>query len=109
MTVSSLGGVFAKVNVSVQSDYRQVSVITSLGKEIIDSRVLGRGRHQVVQDSRVVFGDRSRDRVQIGRDASDEFHPRNHRPTYLIIERLPSLVQPDDSLRRWHHHGATVL
>jgi hypothetical protein len=33
-------------------------------------------------------------------DASDEFHPRNHRPTYLIVEGLPSLVQPDDSLRK---------
>ena len=110
MTVSSLGGVFAKVHVLVQSDYRQVSVMTSLGKEIVDSRVLGRGRHQVVQDYHVSYsGIEVVIAVQVGRDASDEFHPRNHRPTYLIIEGLPSLVQPDDFLRRWHHLGATVL
>ena len=50
VTISPLCGIFAKVHVLVQSDYRQVSVMTSLGKEIVDSRVLGRGRHQVVQD-----------------------------------------------------------
>jgi hypothetical protein len=55
MTVSSLGGVFAKVHVLVQSDYRQVSVMTSIGKEIVDSRVLGRGRHQIVQDYHAYF------------------------------------------------------
>jgi hypothetical protein len=50
VTISPLCGIFAKVHVLVQSDYRQVSVMTSLGKEIVNSRVLGRGRHQVVQD-----------------------------------------------------------
>ena len=77
MTVSSLGGVFAKVHVLVQSDYRQVSVMTSLGKEIVDSRVLGRGRHQVIQDYHVSYsGIEVVITVQVGRDASDEFHPR---------------------------------
>jgi hypothetical protein len=47
--------------------------------------------------------------VQVVRDAYDEFHPRNHRPTYLIVEGLPSLVQTDDSLRRWRHLGPTAL
>ena len=55
MTISPLCGIFAKVHVLVQSDYRQVSVMTSLGKEIVDSRVLGRGRHQVVQDYHVAY------------------------------------------------------
>ena len=55
MTISPLSGIFAKVHVLVQSDYRQVSVITSLGKEIVDSRLLGRGRHQVVQDYHVSY------------------------------------------------------
>ena len=50
MTISPLCGIFAKVHVLVQSDYGQVSVITSLGKEIVDSRVLGRGPHRVVHD-----------------------------------------------------------
>ena len=53
MTISPLCGIFAKVHVLVQSDYGQVSVMTSLGKEIVDSRVLGRGPHQVVHDHHV--------------------------------------------------------
>ena len=40
VTISSLGGIFAKVHVLVQSDCRQVSVMTSLGKEIFESRIL---------------------------------------------------------------------
>ena len=110
MTVSPLGGVFYEKQVLVQSDYRQVSVMTSLGKEIVDSRVLGRDRHQVVQDYHVSYsGIEVVITVQVHRYACKEFHPRNHRPTYLIVEGLPSLVQPDDSLRRWRHLGPTVL
>ena len=48
VSISPLCVIFAKVHVLVQSDYGQVSVMTSLGKEIVDSRVLGRGRHQIV-------------------------------------------------------------
>ena len=108
-TISPLCGIFPKVHILVQSDYRQVSVMTSLGM-IVDSRVLGRGRHQVVQDYHVSYsGIEVVIAVQVHRDASDEFHPRNHRPTYLIVEGLSSLVQPDDSLRRWHHLDPTVL
>ena len=83
-------------------------MVRSFRKQVADSRVLGRGRHQVVHDYHVSYsGIEVVIAVQVGRDASDEFHPRNHRPTYLIIEGLPSLVQPDDFLRRWHHLGAT--
>ena len=79
-------------------------------KQIVDSRVLDRGRHQVVQDYHVSnSGIEVVITVQVGRDASDEFHPRNHRPTYIIVEGLPSLVQSDDSLRRWRHLGPTTL
>jgi hypothetical protein len=53
VTISPLCGIFAKVHVLVQSG--QVSVMTSLGKEIVDSRVLGRNRHQVVQDYHVSY------------------------------------------------------
>ena len=45
VTISPLCAIFAKVRVLDQSDYRQVSVMTSLGTEIVDYRVLGRGRH----------------------------------------------------------------
>jgi hypothetical protein len=55
VTISSLGGIFAKVYVLVQSDCRQVSVMTSLGKEIFESRVLGRGRHQIIQDYHALY------------------------------------------------------
>ena len=55
VTISPLCEIFPKVHVLVQSDYRQVSVMTSLGKEIVDSRVLGRNRHQVVQDYHVSY------------------------------------------------------
>ena len=79
-------------------------------KQIVDSRVLGRGRHQVVQDDHVSYsGIEVVIAVQVVQDASDKFHRRNHRPTYLIVEGLPSLVQPDDSLQRWTHLGPTVL
>ena len=110
VTISPLCGIVPKVHVLVKSDYRQISVMTSLGKETVDSRVLGRDRHQVVQDYHVSYSViEVVIAVQVHRDASDEFHLRNHRPTYLIVEGLPSLVQPDDSLRRCRHLGATVL
>ena len=70
-----LCGIFAKVQVSVQSDYRQVSVMTSLGKEIFDSRILGRGRHQVVQDYPVSYsGIEEVVAVQVHRDALTKFY-----------------------------------
>ena len=65
-----LCGIFTKVQVLVQRDYRQVSVMTSLGKQIVDSRVLGRGRHQVVLDYHVSYsGIEEVVSVQVHRDA----------------------------------------
>jgi hypothetical protein len=85
-------------------------MVRSFRKQVVDSRVLGRSRLQVVQDYHVSYsGIEVVIAVLVGRDVSDEFHPRNHRPTYLIVEGLPSLVQPTDSLRRWRHLSPTVL
>ena len=68
-------------------------MVRSFRKQVVDSRVLGRGRHQVIQDNHVSYsGIEVVIAVQVVRDVSDEFHPRNHRPTYLIVEGLPSLV-----------------
>jgi hypothetical protein len=79
VTISPLCGIFAKVHVLVESDYRQVSVMTSLGKEIVDSRVLGRGRHQVIQDYHVLYsGIEEVVAVQIHRDASTKFYSWKH-------------------------------
>ena len=109
VTISPLCGIFAKVHVLVQSDYRQVSVMTSLGM-IVDSRVLGRGRHQVVQDYHVSYsGIEEIVAVQVHRDASTKFYSWEHGLSDDVVEELPTLVQPDDSLRRWRHLGPTVL
>ena len=87
MTVSSLGGIFAKVQVLVQSDCRQVSVMTSLGKEIFESRVLGRGRHQIIQDYHALYsGIEEVVALQVHRDASTKFY------SWDVVEGLPSLV-----------------
>jgi hypothetical protein len=52
--------------------------------------------------------------VQVGRDASVEFHPRNHRPIYLIVEGLPHYIvlfnnpvdrQPIATLGRQTYHS----
>ena len=110
VTISPLCGIFAKVHVLVQSDYGQVSVMTSLGKEIVDSRVLGRGRHQIVQDYHVSYsGTEEVVAVQVHQDASTKFYSWEYGLSDDVVEGLPSLVQPDDSLRRWHHLGPTVL
>ena len=94
----------------VQSDYGQVSVMTSLGKEIVDSRVLCRGRHQVVQDYHVSYsGTEEVVAVQVHQDASTKFYSWEYGLSDDVVEGLPSLVQPDDSLRWWHHLGPTVL
>jgi hypothetical protein len=46
----------------------------------------------VIQDNHVSYsGIEVVIAVQVVRDVSDEFHPRNHRPTYFIVEGLPSL------------------
>ena len=88
------------MNVLVQSDYRQVSVMTSLGKEIFDSWVHGCGRHQVVQDYHVSHsGIEDVVAVQVHRDASTIFYSWEHGLSDDVVEGLPSLVQPDDSLR----------
>ena len=82
----------------------------SFRKQFVDSRVLGCIRHQIVQDYHVSYsGIELVIAVQVGRDASDEFHPRDHRPAYLIVEGLPSFVHPDDSLWRWRHLAPTVF
>ena len=65
---------FSQSNVVVQSDYRQVSVMTSLGKEIVDSQLLGRDRHQVVRHYHVLYsGIEEVVAVQVQRDASTKF------------------------------------
>jgi hypothetical protein len=85
------------------------SIMTSLGKEIVDSRVLGRGRHQVVQDYHVSYsGIEEFVDVQIHRDASTKFYSSEHGLSDDVVEGSPSLVQPDDSLRRWRHLGSTA-
>jgi hypothetical protein len=110
VTISPLCAIFAKVRILVQSNYRQVSMMTSLGKEIVDSRVLGRGRHQVVQDYHVSYsGIQEIFAVQVHRDASTKFYSWEHGLSDDFVEVLPSPVQTDDSLRRWHHLGSTVL
>ena len=87
MTISPLCGIFPKVHILVQSDYRQVSVMTSLGKEIFESRVLGRGRHQVVQHYNVSYsGIEEVVAVQVIWDASTKFY------SWDVVEGLPSLV-----------------
>ena len=87
VTISSLGGIFAKVYVLVQSDCRQVSVMTSLGKEIFESRVLGRGRHQIVQDYHALYsGIEEVVVLQVHRDSSTKFY------SWDVVEGLPSLV-----------------
>ena len=74
--------------------------MTSLGKEIVDSRVLGRGRHQVVQDYHVSYsGIEEVVAVQVHRDASTKFYSWEHGFSDDVVKGLPSLVQPDDSLR----------
>jgi hypothetical protein len=108
VTISPLCGIFAKVHVLVQSG--QVSVMTSLGKEIVDSRVLGRDRHQVVQEYHVSYsGIEEVVAFQVHRDASTTFYSWEHGLSDDVVEGLPSLVQPADSLRRWRHLGPTVL
>ena len=99
MTISPLCGILAKV-----------SVMTSLGKEIVDSRVLGRGRHQVVQHYHVSYSAIEEVvAVQVIWDASTKFYSWEHDLSDDVVQGLPSLVQPDDSLRRWRHLGPTVL
>lgn len=84
--------------------------MTSLVKEIVDSLVVGRGQHQVVQDYHASYlGIEIVIDVQVQRATFDEFYPRNHHPTYLIVEGLSSLVQPDDYPRWWRHLDATVF
>jgi hypothetical protein len=110
VTLSPLCGIFAKVHVLVQSDYRQVSVMTSLSKEIFDSRILGRGRHQVIQDYHVSYsGIEEIVAVQVHRVASTEFYSWEHGLSDDVVEGLPSLLQPDDSLWQWRHLDPTVL
>ena len=73
VTISPLGGIFAKVHVLVQSDYRQVSVMTSLGKEIFDSRVLWpRSTSDRPRLSRFVFRDRRSRRFPVPSGCLDE-------------------------------------
>ena len=75
VTISLLCGIFANVHVLVQSDYGQVSVMTSLGKEIFDSPVIGRGRHQVVQDYHASYsGIEEVVAVQVHRDATTKLY-----------------------------------
>ena len=79
MTVSSLRWILAEVQVLIQRDYGQVSVMTSLRKQIRHPRVLGRFRRHVVQDydvpdvriQKVVS-------IQVPGDASYEFDARTH-------------------------------
>jgi hypothetical protein len=105
-----LCGIFAKVQVSVQSDYRQVSVMTSLGKEIFDSRILGRGRHQIVQDYPVSYsGIEEVVAAQVHRDALKKFYLWEHGLLDDVVDGLPSLVQPNDSLRCWRHLGPSFV
>jgi hypothetical protein len=100
-TISPLCGIFPKVHVLVPSDYHQVSVMTSLGKEIVDSRLIGRDRHQVVRDYHVSYsGIEEVVAVQVHRDDSTKFYSWEHGLSDDVIEGLPSLAQPDDSLRR---------
>ena len=75
-----------------------------------DFRVLGRHRHQVVQDYYVSYS-RIEEvvAVQVHRDASTKFYSWEHGLSDDVVEGLPSLVQPDDSLRQWRHLGPTVL
>ena len=94
MTISFLCGIFSKLHVLAQSDFR----------------VLGRGRHQVVQDYPVSYsGIEEVVAVQVHRDASTKFYSWKHGLSDDVVEGLPSLVQPDDSLRRWRHFGPIVL
>jgi hypothetical protein len=87
VTISPLDGIFAKVHVLVHSDCRQVSVMTSLGKEIFESRVLGRGRHQIVQDYHGLYsGIEEVVALQVHRHSSTKFH------SWDVVEGLPSLV-----------------
>ena len=110
VNISPLCGIFAKVHVLVQSDYRQVSVMTSLGKEIVVSRVLGRGRHQIVQDYHVSYsGIEEVVAVEVHRDASTKFYSWEHGLSDDVVEGLASIVQPNDYLRWWHHLGPTDL
>jgi hypothetical protein len=84
--------------------------MTSLGKEIVDSWVHGRGQHQVVQDYHVSYsGIEDVVAVQVHRDASTIFYSWEHGLSYDVVEGLPSVVQPDHSLLRWHHIGPTAL
>jgi hypothetical protein len=47
--------------------------------------------------------------VQVHRDASTKFYSWEHGLSDDVVEGLSSLVQPDDSLRRWRHLGPIVL
>jgi hypothetical protein len=83
--------------------------MTSLRKEIVDSRVLDRGRHQVIKDYHVSHsGIEEVVAVQIHRDASMKFYSWEHALSDDVVEGLTSLVQPDDPLRWRRHLGPTV-
>ena len=100
MTISSLSGILALIQILVESDDGQVPVVTSFRKQVVDACIFASGRHQVVQHDDISDG-RIKEVVsfQTWGNTSVKLDTGIHVISHLVVERLPPSTQPQYSVR----------
>lgn len=53
VAISSLGGFFVIMQILIDSHDREISVMIALRKQLIDSKIFGHHRHEIVQNHKI--------------------------------------------------------